>query len=212
MHDNKDVKCSSNKDGLRRAHMDPYLPQFSQPVRVDSVERRKARQWRWITLFAMSALFMFLLLFVIEDARAAAEEQAAGEVIIYRDVPKRSAIREGYPETPVAINAAQAGQRVSPLDDDGLVEINTQQAADIRTDVSGPAHHPIPGMLEGASQFKPNTHNRSFVNPVMSGVGGMSGVARTTGDMGRHIGSAMSSMHRASPATPAVPAIPGGQR
>lgn len=192
--------------------MDPYLPQFSQPVRVDSVERRKARQWRWITLLAMSALFMFLLLVVIEDARAAAEEQAAGEVIIYRDVPKRSAVREGYPETPVAVNAAQSGQQVAPLDDDGLVEINTQQAADIRTHVSGPIHHPIPGMLEGAGQFKPNTHNRSFVSPVMSGIGGMSGVARTTGDMGRHIGSAMSSMHRAAPAVPAAPATPGVQR
>jgi len=192
--------------------MDPYIPQFSHPVRVDSVAIRKARRWRRNLLVVLSALTLFLLLAAVQEAGADTDGVDAGEIVIYREVPKRSALRQGHPATPVTVDAANSGNRVEPLSDNGLVDINTQQAATFSSHAPGLAHHPINGVMNSAGAFTSGSQRHSLMSPMTNRMSSVGGAVRSAGSVGGHIGSAMSSMHRATPATPATPALPSGVR
>lgn len=188
--------------------MDPYIPQFSQPVRIDSVAIRKARRL-WLTLLMFIAVLMLLLLLApLGEVHAGESGSDDGKVIVYRTISKRPAVRQGYPEEPVAVNAGEAGNSVTPLSDNGLVEITTQQAATVH---ANPGHgmQSLPGIAGSVVGLSPAT--RGLHSSLNNSTTGISATASATRGMASQLGAAMAPLRRATPATPTVPSLPHGR-
>jgi hypothetical protein len=188
--------------------MDPYIPQFSQPVRIDSVAIRKARRLWFTLLMFLAALMLLFLLAPLGEVHAGEGGMDEGSVIVYRTISKRPAVRQGYPEEPVAVNAGEAGNSVTPLSDNGLVAITTQQAAAVH---ASPAQgmRSLPGIAGSVVGLSPAT--RGLHSTVTNNTTGISAAANATRGMASQLGAAMAPLRRATPATPAVPSLPHGR-
>jgi hypothetical protein len=180
--------------------MDPYIPHLSSPVCADSKSKKKARGWWRTALSLLSFIGAIFLVFVLEDVRAETQVEARGEVIVYREVPKRSAVRKGHPESPVTVDAGAAAKHMSPLNDDSLLQVNTEKPTKPGEDarrLSAGSHSGVHGG-NGGHQYGRGAGSLSqwVKGPTVART-----VTRAVGAVGEKVNSSINSLGHSMPST-----------
>lgn len=166
--------------------MDPYVPHLSQPVVIDTVAIRGSRLLR-LAITLLLVLMVAVLLLAVEGDVFAHDftEDHHGQVIIYREVPRRSAIRESYPERPVAVQTGSLFDHSEPLPDDVLFEITTMDAAQIHSNKTSQE-----------SSRPPHTHSSYSGNVIDNQIMSRTSKVNIHGNLMDSVGSTVTSINQ----------------
>lgn len=165
--------------------MDPYIPHLSMQVDVDSMARRRQRLKKLVMWLLLTVLLAACLLIATETVYAEGETSVgSGEVVIYRVIHTRSAIRKSAPEKPVSVQTGSAAKYSDQVSDKDLAAIASHNGSSTSTDFDA-----AQGLRNGSftSLYPSGSHSSPMLG---SGVLSVSGTVTTAiGSVNRRIGS-----------------------
>jgi hypothetical protein len=186
--------------------VDSFIPYLSETVGVNPSLFKKQGQgitFRRGAVLAIGVMVVATFGNVVFAAGATRGVEAKpGDIVLLRDVPHRIATRPGYPGNALLLDVGPEEQIAGAMRQEGLVEINDQDAAVIHSGISTQVARPLSPTLQSnplensGSTISAGSlgatngvvmRSLSNINRVTDGIA--SKVNSATGSLGRYIGS-----------------------
>lgn len=162
------------------------------------IRRHRRRLIRWVAVM-LPCSAVVLTNFNTANAAGARRgmEAGPGEIVLLHDVPKRPAVRSGYPGTSLLVDVGPVRQTGNTKNYEGLVELNDQDAAVISAGSATQIMRPISPLIS-SGQHSPGRSSTSVGRIGITSGGGIvrsiGNVTRATDGISTQIGAAMGSL------------------